>query len=758
MTSSSLGHPAWVVSLLLAVGLVGGLGDALLAQEDDATGDDTPAAAAQPAQGAMGLPTETVPAELQKNFQEMVHYYRIARLDLANDFAALVLAANPEPTQLLMLVEHKDVGIALIDTMVAADSPELSASARQLMTITLAGVDIKKKDGGRIQAQLVRLGKNQRAYELALRELKYSGEYVVPYAVGFLADDSRATLHDDIKRALIAIDRPVVYPLIIALETADEPVRLVVIELLSKLGYKMAVPALKALVEQDGVSDPVKKAASDAIVAVAGADKLNISARQLYYDLAESLYYDKVTVVRDPKRPTTDVWGWVPGSGVDYRAAPTKAVNEILAAHAAERGLRAAPMSPELVALWLSIRAQMKVDLLTSGADAKNPWDPATIPTVEFFLRSAGQQYLFDVLDRALTDDRVMVARQAIWALEDVASEGYLAASALERGSPLVRALSYPDRMVRFDAAFAIVAVEPKKSFIGADRVVPVLAEAVNLETGPGVLIIDADQNNLNRLKGEFRKAGWNVGDATNGNEGVSRARAMSRIDGVLLAANVEKVGYVEVVQLLRTKFATAMVPILILSGDAEPVLFSHLKQNQKYIDQVGANATMAAMVARIRALQAEAGSVAVAPDASKQISLRASQALAFVATADLSFEAEAAREALMAAAAGKNEDLAVSAIDALVQMPDQETQQHLAGIALAKGASKRIQIVALNAIAQMARHIGNKLQTGSVTAMMKRIGTETDNEIRDAIGRAIGALDLEPELASQFILEHATD
>jgi CheY-like chemotaxis protein len=750
MTSSGLKHSAWVVPFGLAIILIVSSGGTAVAQ--DAVGG----------KGVMNLPIDQVPAELQKNFLEMVHYYRIARPDLAADFAGLVLAANPDPAVLLAMVEGKadgkPVGINLLDQMILSGTPELSDVAKKMLSVTLLGVEAKKKDGQRIQTQLIRLGKNIRGYELGLRELKYSGQYVVPYALGILADESKTALHDPIKRALLEINRPVLYPLILGLNTDTESVRLVVIELLGNLGYRMALPALKVLVEEGGTSDAVKQAASGAIVKIAGQQALGMSARQLHFDLAQLLYYDQEfkSFRVDPRRPSTDVWSWVPGSGVEYRPAPTQAVNEIMAAHAAEAGLKVAPKSPELVALWLSIRAQMKDEL--SDAGGKNPWDPANIPTTEFFLRAAGQQYLFDVLDRALKDDRVRVARQAIWALEEVANEGYLGATALDSGSPLIRALAYPDRMVRFDAAFAIASVGPKKDFLHADRVVPVLAEAVNLESGQGVLIIDANQNNVNRLKGEFRKAGWNVADATNGNEGISAGRGMARLDGVLLSANVENVNYVEVVQQLRNRFATAMVPIIILSAEAEPVMFSQLKANTKYIAQAPAAATMVQLAQRIQVLQEEAGSVALAAKASKSISLRAAQALRYVATADLAFGAKPARGALMAAAAGENEDLAVAAMAALVQMPDQEIQQHLAAIAMTEGASDRVQIAALHGVAQMARHIGNGLQTATVTALRTRVGNlpKAKNAVKDAIGRALGALDLDPAQASEFILEHA--
>jgi len=112
-----------------------------------------------------------------------------------------------------------------------------------------------------------------------------------------------------------------------------------------------------------------------------------------------------------------------------------------------------------------------------------------------------------------------------------------------------------------------------------------------------------------------------------------------------------------------------------------------------------------------------------------------------------------------MQAAVGKDEELAIAAMKALAQMPDQQIQQHLAAIALQDGASANLQIAALDCVAQIARHIGNQLQTADVTALRNRVGTLTDkdNAVKDAIGRCLGALDLDPKDAAQFILKFAT-
>lgn len=706
---------------------------------------------------ALGLPVDQVSADLQTIFANMIHYYKIARFDVAATFAQNLLAANPDAATVVAMVETPDAGYSLLAEMAASENADLVAAVKKIKKLAEEGIYAKRKDGKRILAALEALTKNQATFRQSMMELRYSGEYVAPYALAILADNARpAELNAATREALVALDRPVVYPLVLSLATTDEGLKLQVIGLLKKMNYKLALPALKALVENPASSELVKKAAAEAVIAIGGQPTAGATAQKLYSDQADQFYYGKLTVVNDPARPETDVWGWIPGQGLNYRPAPTAIVNDICAARDCELGLAADPHALALVALWTSIQMDLNAKLALIGG-VKNPWAPANIPTTAFFARAIGQQYLQAVLDQALTDNNVPVALQAITALEKVANESFLAAGA-KKGSPLVAALEYSDRRVRFGAAFAIVAVEPHKTFAGSDRVVPVLAEALNLQTGPAVLIIDGNDDNRNRLKGEFRQAAWSVVDASNGNDAISKARGMARIDAIVLAANVEKIDYVETLQHLRADFATATVPVVILSGKAERVKFSTLKENQKFLDEVAADASAAAILDKVKVLGAVAGAGELQPAAASQIALRAAKTLDFVATANLAFNARAARAALLAALAGKNQDLVIAALDALTQMPDEEIQQRFADTALTSGASKKIQIAALNAVAESARHIGNKLQAATVAALMKRISDESDNDIRDAVGTVIGSLDLEAKLSSELIRDHAVE
>ncbi len=77
----------------------------------------------------------------------------------------------------------------------------------------------------------------------------------------------------------------------------------------------------------------------------------------------------------------------------------------------------------------------------------------APAPDASFYARAAGPMYVNPVLTRALDAHDAAQAMRAIDALE--ATGGTTGLVSTGEGAPLVRALSYPDRSVRFRAAFA---------------------------------------------------------------------------------------------------------------------------------------------------------------------------------------------------------------------------------------------------------------------------------------------------------------
>jgi len=702
--------------------------------------------------GAAGLPVEVVPADLQHDWRLLVHYFKIARFDLAAQHAEKVLAADPDPATVLALAESPTTGYDLVVRMLRVEA--MSEVAPKILALAEEGHRAKKTDTDRIQSNLLRLDEGPRPYFLAMKELRYSGPYVVPHALAILQDPGQKDLHPFVRRALVDLGDPVVRPLVRALATPNSGLKETIIDILGDIGHPGALPALKAVVEHPDATKGAKGAASKAIIKIADKSMLQTPAKQLYLDLANKYYYDKIPVA-DVHQPTTDVFGWVQGTGLLYRAAPSKAVNEILASRACSDALKVDPGALAAVSLWVSAVMQMEADLEDGQAREADPFLPEDMPSVDFFARAVGQQHLYNVLDRALRDENTPVAARACRALEDTANEEFLDLYAESKaGSPLVMALTYPDRRVRFAAAFALAAIRPREPFTGAGKVIPTLSEALNLEAAKSILLVEPKDDNRNRLQAELKDEGWNVVTATSGNEAIAKARAMPRADAVVISSKTRHVGHADVVSILRSDYHTAMTPIVVLSWPDDPVKAAWLKKRVPYIQAVDHDLEPAALLEQVTALKKEAGSLVLDEEAARAASLEAAGVLKNIALSSRVYSAKRARQSLLESLVNRPDALVISVLGALAEIADGEITRAMADVALDAERAKPVRVAALESLARSARLVGNQLTQPQIAALQE-MATETDDDLRDAAGEALGALDLDAAEGAKLILRH---
>jgi CheY-like chemotaxis protein len=702
--------------------------------------------------GAAGIPTTIAPAALQTDWRMMVHYFKVARFDLAKDFAEKALAAGPDAPTVLALVESPSTGYDLVVSMLRVE--DVADVASRILKLADEGMRTKRTDAGRIRRNLERLGQGPRAYYHALKDLRYSGPYVVPHALAFLQDPSRAELQPDVVRALTDIGRPVVLPLAASLETENPKLKETIVTVLGDIGYAYALPALKAIVEGPASSEAIKSHATRAILKIAGKQILAIPAKKLYLDIAERHYYNRI-IVADERQPTTDVFGWIKDVGLIYKAVPSKAVNEVLAARACADALRADPQALEAVALWASAMMQMEAELPGQDARKVDPFLPPNMPSVDFFIRAIGQQHLYRVLDRALRDRNTLVAIRAADALSDVANEQFLLLyGQSDVGSPLVTALRYPDQRVRFAAAFALASIHPRHPFAGAGRVVPIIAEALNLEAARSLLLIEPEANNRNRLLGQLKDAGWTVVSTASGNEALSLAHAMPRVDAVLVSSRLKDASHGDVISLLRGDYQTAMTPILVLSYPDDPIKATWLEQNVKYLKAVEPALEAADLVAAMDAIKKEAGSTPLDQAYARATSLRAAQQLKTIAFGSRVYDARAARASLLQALTNRPDELVIAVLAALAEIPDAEVNQTLATVAIDTNRSREVRIAALLSLARAARSAGGQLTPAQVQGL-QALAASADDPLRNAAGDALGGLDPSAPGGATMILQY---
>src|SRR6185312_15922379 len=312
---------------------------------------------------------------------------------------------------------------------------------------------------------------------------------------------------------------------------------------LGDIGYPIAGPNLVALAHGDQSSNQVKQAATIAL------QRLNVNpnsnAGDLFYGLAEKFYYGTASIQPDPRSPRAFVWYWTKG-GLTSKSVPPQIFNDIMTMRESEHALRHNPgNADQAIALWLAANIRRGINLPQGETD---PTRAADEPQPHYYNVAEGAKYLNLVLERSLKDNTPQspaVALAAIKSLQDIVGQSNMFSGTSSQ--PLVDAMRYSDRQVRFEAAFAIASALPQKSFQGQDRVVPLLAEAVSQSGTPGVLIV-GPQNERTTLASDLKN--FSVAGGTDPSSAIADSGAIPSVDVILMNEDIGNAAIDQVINL----------------------------------------------------------------------------------------------------------------------------------------------------------------------------------------------------------------
>jgi hypothetical protein len=144
-----------------------------------------------------------------------------------------------------------------------------------------------------------------------------------------------------------------------------------------------------------------------------------------------------------------------------------------MAMQVCEWSLRADPSFGQAIGLWLAAFFKAESAGLKMPAYFGDRHADALV-----YATTAGVEYLHQALTRAVKDKDSYVALGAVEALATTAGEKSLLYQ-IGPDQPLVQALSFGDKMVRYSTAIAIASAGPTESFPGSKLVVKNLAEAL---------------------------------------------------------------------------------------------------------------------------------------------------------------------------------------------------------------------------------------------------------------------------------------
>jgi len=416
--------------------------------------------------------------ELEDNFHNYLHYIKIGRLDIAKSYAEAVIKNNPDPKVVLGFVED-DPRAAFLMRRASENEHDLGLAeySRQILEIIEQGKFSKRTESAIIAEEVRRLTSTARGRLTAVKRLKTAGEYAIPFMLDAMADVERRNELGNIIWALPQIGKDAIRPSAAALQTDNLAVKAEIIKALGGIGYPQALGHLKYVVENDS-SQELRELAAVSIKKIDTAS-LNLPAAELLYRLAENYYYHTESLAPAEDADFANIWFW----DKQQRSLTKQEVGrvyfyELMTMRVCELALKADADYGKAIGLWLA--AFYKAE---SAGIAMPGYFGEGHATASVYATTAGPEYLHQALARALKDKNAYVALSVVEALGQNAGEkSLLYRLAMEQ--PLLSALSFDDKAVRYSAAIAVANAGPKEFFAESRIAVQNLAEALSEQSG----------------------------------------------------------------------------------------------------------------------------------------------------------------------------------------------------------------------------------------------------------------------------------
>jgi hypothetical protein len=410
---------------------------------------------------------------LEDNWNDFLHYIKIGRFDLAKGFGEAVLQSNPDSTKLLALSKQNPQGYEILQRVnETAPNPELAEVTRKILSIVEQGRFTRRADPRNIVEEIGRLSTTERGRLAAVKRLQNAGEYAIPFMLDAMSDDSRKEELPYIVWALPQIGKDAIRPLTAALQTENVAVKVEIVRALGKIGYPQSQAFLRYVLEKDESSE-IRELAAKSLMQINPAEA-RIPAAQLFYQLAEKYYYHAKSLAPLEDADFANIWFWDPNSQKLVREEVDKSYfNELMAMQTCEWSLKADPSFGQAIGLWLAAFFKAESTGLKMPAYFGDRHADALV-----YATTAGVEYLHQALARAVKDRDAYVALGVVEALATTAGEKSLLYQ-VDPDQPIVQALLFENKMVRYSAAIAIASAGPTKNFAGSKLVVKNLAEAL---------------------------------------------------------------------------------------------------------------------------------------------------------------------------------------------------------------------------------------------------------------------------------------
>ncbi len=695
---------------------------------------------------------DPTPAALWADFN---HYVRIARPDLAQAAGATLLK-QVDDAQLLDTVEASDYKDYENTLQRATKVESLRATAQQLGQRIQDARIARSREPKRILADIQKLALGKRANFNATQRLKAAGQHAAPFLLDTLLDEQQQKLHSMVLAAMVEVGRPMVYPLAEAL-THLEPVPLgQAAQVLAEIGYPQALPALKQVLENSRANPltlSVVQSAYDRLARRATTVPAYATAAQLQLWLGWSQYNAQTKGITLPGYDSAEdvglIWQYDREAGLVSITVPGKVYGDVLAMRTTQKALKLSPQMDSALSLWLMANLRRENNL---PKGAKDPSYPSSMHPPSFYIEMAGPLRQHDVLNQALEDRDVDLALDAIKALAATAGTEAL----INREGtvqPLLRALAYPDRRIRFNAAFAMTNAQPQFSFPGSDLVVPVLAEAVRQSATRHAVVIANDTDTLNQLMATVRELGHQPIGGLALDDVATQINTLPSVDLIVVRHGTFRVE--SLIKQTAEDYRLASVPILAILGAADKIELTKRLGSKPRIFLANRNDSTETLGEIFKqASQANLGDT-MGPEESNRFAITGLgllRGIAFNRNSNV-FNVRDAQPTLVQALDDPRQEIAARASGVLSLIDTPQAQRAIADTALDSTRSVSLRVAMLESLSESARFFGNYLTDIQLAKLLDLVKTGR-GDLVIAAAQAHGSLTLPTSNLVQLIVE----
>lgn len=670
--------------------------------------------------------------------EDFNHFVYIHNYEMAAANARALLAMEMSPERFLAIVEDSPTMQQRFDRAYdrALQVPELEGLAAGLWGLYEEGRRRQARSPQAIDDNIELLGGGLREQMFARNLLLQAREYAVPQLLDVLLRGDDVKQRANARTILAEMGRPAAVVLVEALNYLDPASQATVCGVLGEIGYPVAVPYLYEVYTRTSTAQ-VREAAESAIRRIAGFFDASASVAGLYRELADDYFGDRNrgTLMTFPGEQHQLLWTYVRGAGLTPTAIYSELFHEARTMELCERSLELDRSDPVTLALWIAANFAREIeqpegyDNPAYGPDRREPM---------YYAVAAGTPPTMRVLSRSLRERETVLSRRAIAALARITG-GSALVGGLADERPLVDALSYPDRRVQYDAALAIGRAFPTRGFLGAERVVPILAGLIGDAGTRYALVIAADVRQQQDLRVVLEGQGYTVlAPATSlsgASEAISRAPV---IDLIVLAAGGRTD---ETVEEIRRSPRLSASPVLAMIPWSEVTLKRARYSDDHLTRLVRESLSADELAVSVGQLVERASGAPVSDEEARAYAMASLDVLRSLAIGGNEvLDIREASSALIATLGETSGDVRLRVAEVMAHIPARRVQVALMDAALSAGGAERVSL--LGSVADSAKRHGNLLEGVQVRRLIELAGSD-DDSTATAAAALMGALGL---------------